>query len=141
MPNDELPFYPPPRESGLHPSEDLVSIQAESPLTPVRIWSGQDAWLFTRHADVRAILSDPHVSADSSLPGYPSTSLAVAQTREEFPTFLQMDAPDHPFLRRMVTSDFSVKASESRRAETAQIVAEAIRSLLKLSMKSTGGES
>ena len=133
MPKDDRHFYPPARESGLHPSEDLISIQAESPIAPVRIWSGQDAWLFTRHADVRAILSDPHVSADSSLPGYPSTSLAVAQTREEFPTFLQLDAPDHPFYRRMVTSDFSVKASEARRAETAEIVAEAIASLLKLS--------
>jgi len=133
MPNDALPIYPPPRESGLHPSEDLISIQADSPIRRVRIWSGQEAWLFTRHADVREILSDPHVSADSSRDGYPSTSLAVAQTREEFPTFLQMDAPDHPFLRRMVTSDFSVKASELRREEAAQIVAEAIESLLKLS--------
>ena len=133
MPNDELAFYPPPRESALHPSADLIVLQGESPIAPVRIWSGQVARLFTRHADVRAILSDPRVSADSDLPGYPSTSLAVAQTREEFPTFLQMDAPDHLFYRRMVTSDFSVKASEARREETAQIVAEAIDSLLKLS--------
>jgi cytochrome P450 len=133
MPNNEPPFYPPPRESGLHPSEDLVAIQNGCPVAPVRIWSGQEAWLFTRHADVRAILADSRVSANSGLPGYPSTSLAVAQTREEFPTFLQMDAPDHLFYRRMVTSDFSVKASEARREETSEIVAEAIDSLLKLS--------
>jgi len=133
VPNAELPFYPPPRESGLDPSAELISIQQASPIAPVRIWSGQVARLFTRHAHVREILSDPRVSANSDLPGYPSTSLAVAQTREEFPTFLQMDAPEHLLYRRMVTSDFSVKASEARREETGEIVAEAIESLLKLS--------
>src|SRR6266496_3079167 len=102
MPNDELPFYPMPRSSALDPVSELANLQElSSPAVPVRIWSGQTAWLFTRHAAVREILSDPRVSANSDLPGYPSTSLAVAQTREEFPTFLQMDAPDHQFYRRM----------------------------------------
>lgn len=132
MPADELPPYPLPRTSGLHPAEGLAVLQERAPITPVRIWNGQPAWLFTRHGDVREILADPRVSADSEVPGYPNTSLAAAQTRDQFPTFLQMDAPEHQFYRRMVTSDFSVKASEARRAETEEIVSDAIESLLKL---------
>ncbi|CAM5430939.1 hypothetical protein SALBM135S_01458 [Streptomyces alboniger] len=36
----------------------------------VRIRTGE-AWLVTRHADVRAVLTDPRFSSDDTLPGFP----------------------------------------------------------------------
>jgi cytochrome P450 len=127
-----IPLYPMPRTSPLHPAGELAVLQETEPISKVRLWNGLEAWLFTRHADVKTILSDVRVSADSERPGYPQVSPAVAETREQFPTFLQMDPPEHAFYRRMVTMAFSVKASEARRAETEQIVDDAIDAMLGL---------
>jgi cytochrome P450 len=127
---EDLPFYPMPSESRLHPAARLAELQARCPVTRVRIWNDMHPWLFTRYDDVRAILGDPRVSADSSAPGYPSTSLAVAQTRDEFPTFLQMDAPDHIFYRRMVAGAFTTARAEAYRAEITGLVDEALDELL-----------
>src|SRR5258705_7190856 len=52
--------------------------------------------------------------------------------REKSPTFLQMDAPEHQRLRRMVAADFSPKASEARRSEAEEMVKDAVESLLQL---------
>jgi cytochrome P450 len=127
---EDLPFYPMPSESRLHLAARLAELQARCPVTRVRIWNGMQPWLFTRYDDVCAILGDPRVSADSSAPGYPSTSLAVAQTRNEFPTFLQMDAPDHVFYRRMVAGAFTTARAEAHRAEITELVDEAFDELL-----------
>ncbi|MER5915131.1 cytochrome P450 [Streptomyces sp. NPDC001982] len=127
---EDLPFYPMPSESRLHPAARLAELQAKCPVTRVRIWNDMQPWLFTRHDDVCAILSDPQVSADSSAPGYPSTSLATVQTRTEFPTFLQMDAPEHIFYRRMVAGGFTTPRAEGYRAEITELVDEALDELL-----------
>lgn len=132
MPANDRPFYPVPRSSGLHPSEALADMQALSPLTKVQIWNGQSAWLATRHAEILELLVDPRLSVNSEREGYPSANLAAASMRAEFPTFLQMDAPDHQHFRRMVAADFSAKTSEARRSETEAVVSDAIESLLQL---------
>ncbi|MFF3877395.1 cytochrome P450 [Streptomyces sp. NPDC001978] len=132
MPANDPPFYPVPRSCPLHPSEALADLQALSPLTKVQIWNEQPAWLVTRHAELLQLLVDPRLSVNSERQGYPSANLAAAQMREQFPTFLQMDAPEHQILRRMVASDFSVKKSEARRAEIDEIVKDALESLLQL---------
>jgi len=127
---EDLPFYPMPSESRLHPPPRLAELQAKCPVTRVRIWNDMQPWLFTRYDDVCAILRDPRASADSSAAGYPSTSLAVAQTRTAFPTFLAMDAPDHLFYRRMVAGWFTTARTEARRAEITELVDEALDELL-----------
>ena len=73
---EDLPFYPMPSESRLHPAPRLAELQAKCPVSQVRIWNGMRPWLFSRYDDVCAILSDPRASADSSAPGYPNVSLA-----------------------------------------------------------------
>jgi len=132
VPANDPPFYPMPRSSGLHPSSALAAVQTECPLSKVQIWNEQVAWLATRHAEILELLVDPRLSVNSGLPGYPSANLAAASMREQFPTFLQMDAPDHQRYRRMVAADFSAKNSEARRSETEEVVSEAIESLLQL---------
>jgi cytochrome P450 len=132
VPANDPPFYPMPRSCGLHPSKALADLQALSPLTKVQIWNKESAWLVTRYAEVRELLADPRLSVNSELQGYPTANFAAAQMREEFPTFLQMDAPEHQRLRRMVAADFSPKASEAWRSETEEVVKDAIESLLQL---------
>jgi cytochrome P450 len=79
-----------------------------------------------------AILTNPHISADSEAPGYPHVSAATAETRGQFPTFLQMDSPEYQFYRRMLTGDFTVKSVKARRAEVSEIVDDAIDALLQM---------
>jgi cytochrome P450 len=127
-----LPLYPMARQCPLHPAVELASLQSSEPIARVRLWNELEAWLLTRHEDVRTILADPRISADSDRPGYPHVSAATAETREQFPTFLQMDSPEHSFYRRMLTGDFTVKSTEARRGEVSQIVDEAIDALLQM---------
>ena len=129
---DEPPYYPMPTESLLHPSPELARIQMECPVTRVTTWSGMQPWLVTGYDNVRTLLADPRVSAVDSHPAFPYASRATQYTREAFPTFLEMDAPDHGFYRLMVAGDFSVSRSESRRAEILQTVDDALDDLLSL---------
>ena len=126
---EDLQFYPMPSESRLHPAARLAELQAKCPATRVQIWNDMQPWLFTRYDDC-TILRDPRLSADSSAPGYPNTSLATQQTRDAFPTFLQMDAPNHVFYRRMVAGAFTKARTEASRAEITRHVDEALDEML-----------
>jgi cytochrome P450 len=128
----DSPQYPMARQCPLHPAEQLAALQASEPIAKVRLWNDLEAWLVTRHADVRTILCDPRISANSEKPGYPQVSAATAETRGQFPTFLQMDSPEHQFYRRMLAGDFTVKSVEARRAEIVEIVVDAIDALLQM---------
>jgi cytochrome P450 len=129
-PASGLPTYPMPR-TALHYSPELARLQEEDPITKVQLWNRLEPWLFTRYDDVCAILRDPRVSADSSRPTYPHTSAAVAETRSQFPTFLQMDPPQHQFYRRMLAADFTPKAVAKLRVQIEQIVEGALEELCK----------
>jgi cytochrome P450 len=129
---DEPLYYPIASQNPLHPATELSAIQSECPVSRVRIWNGMEPWLITGYDNVRAILTHPGVSAVDRDPAYPHTSLAAQYTRTEFPTFLQMDAPEHTFYRLMVAGEFSVARSQSRRAEILEMVDRAIDDLLHL---------
>jgi cytochrome P450 len=118
--------YPVVPEDRLHPDPRLVKLQEAVAPSRVEIWDGSRPWLFTRYDDVRQVLNDPRVSADSTHPHYPSTSLAIKVTRDEFPTFLQLDAPEHGRLRRMVAADFTAAKAEQLRPRLQAIVDDAI---------------
>jgi cytochrome P450 len=128
----EPAYYPMASENPLDPPPELVRVQRECPVTRVRTWDEKQPWLVTGFDNVRALLSDPRVSAVDSHPAFPHVSRATEYTRVEFPTFLQMDAPEHGFYRLMVAGDFSVSKSESRRAEILATVDAAIDELLRL---------
>jgi cytochrome P450 len=115
------PFDPPPR---------LGELQAEDPLTRVKIWDGSSAWLVTRYADQRTLLADKRVSADPDRPGYPRT--AASRPRDDGTSigFILMDDPEHARLRRMVTAPFMVKRVEAMRPAVQRIVDDLIDAML-----------
>ncbi|MCI2423015.1 cytochrome P450 [Saccharopolyspora sp. K220] len=115
------PFDPPP---------DLARIQREAPVTRVRIWDGSTPWLVTRYADVRAVLADPRVSAESDAPGYPPVTVAFQERRRRSRNFVAMDDPEHAAQRRLLTADFMVKKMESLRPRIQQIVDELLDEML-----------
>ncbi|MFJ9173815.1 cytochrome P450 [Streptomyces sp. NPDC102360] len=109
------PFDPPPAMSELIEKE---------PISRVTLWNGKTAWLLTRHADQVAFLQDERVSADNTLPTYPSPTAASEATREHNRAFIFMDEPEHNEHRRRFTSDFTVKRTRSLSPRIEEIIGD-----------------
>jgi cytochrome P450 len=124
-----VPEYPMARASGC-PFDPPPALRALAPVSRVRLWDGSTPWLITRHADMRAVLADPRVSADARRAGYPHTSASAQARRMQGASFLNMDDPDHARLRRMVTATFTVRRVEALRPSIQRIVDERIDALL-----------
>jgi hypothetical protein len=112
-----IPEYPMPRAAGcpFDPPPALRALQAEAPLTRVRLWDGSTPWLVTRYAEQRALLAEPGISADTTHPHYPQTGAAAMARATQNRTFIGMDDPEHARLRRMVTARFAIKRVEALR--------------------------
>ncbi|MFI7383823.1 cytochrome P450 [Streptomyces sp. NPDC049813] len=123
VPADALTYHPSPRAAGcpFDPPPALRELTGR-PLTRVRIWDGSTPWFVARHDQLRALLSDPRVSADQERPGFPHRSAGQQAGSLGRRTFLTMDDPDHARLRRMVTGPFAVKKIEALRPRVQQIV-------------------
>jgi cytochrome P450 len=130
---EDVLAYPMPRAAGcpLDPSPELSELQVKAPLVRIRLWDGSTPWLVTRHAEHRALLVDPRLSADATLPGYPDISEHFKECRATWPAdFMSMDNSEHARLRRMVTGPFTNRRIETLRPAVQQIADRLIDDLL-----------
>ncbi|MCT9075736.1 cytochrome P450 [Streptomyces fulvoviolaceus] len=125
---DTVPEFPMSREARcpFDPPPALKDLQAEAPLTKVRLWDGSEPWLVTRYTEQRAILGDARVSADIDTPGYPNKAASGGGKL----SFIMMDDPEHARLRRMATAPFAIKRVEAMRPTVQKIVDDLIDDLL-----------
>src|SRR3954467_11252534 len=88
-----VPDFPMARAAGcpFDPPPDLRTLQAQTPIARVRLWDGSTPWVVTRYAEQRALLTDPRISADITLPGYPYNSAGFRERRMQARTFISMD--------------------------------------------------
>ncbi|MGW4799571.1 cytochrome P450 [Nonomuraea sp. NPDC004297] len=114
---ERCPFDPPPA---------IQALQKEGPLTRVRLWDGSTPWLVTTHAEQRALLGHPQVSADVTRPGYPLSAPRLNGSL----SFILMDDPEHARQRRMVQAAFTVRRVEGMRPAVQRIVDRLIDDLL-----------
>lgn len=136
MPRDgRCPFDPPPAGR---------SLQAEGPITRVRLADGSTPWFVTRYAEGRKLLLDPRLSSDAGRPGYPHASASAARevqaeadeadedgsSQNSGISFILMDDPEHARLRRMVTAPFAVKRMEAMRPAVQQIADDLLDEML-----------
>ncbi|TQC43158.1 cytochrome P450 [Rhodococcus sp. WS4] len=125
---DDLPQWPMMKsgECPFDPPNALRKLHAEQPISRVRLWDGSTPWLITRYDDVRTLLGDPRVSANSMNPGFPHSDAGFKERFQRSLTFLNMDGEDQSRIRRMVTSPFAVKRVEAMRpgiqARTDQLI-------------------
>lgn len=84
------------------PPAFYAELRAHEPVKRVTLPGGGTAWLVARHADVRTALKDPRLSSDSRKPGFPEP-----QDTDHKPFLIEMDAPEHTVLRRMLAAEFS----------------------------------
>ncbi|MEU4229066.1 cytochrome P450 [Nonomuraea sp. NPDC026600] len=125
--------YPMARDAGcpFHPPATVRKLTSEAPVSKVRIWDGSLPWLITRHADQRTLLTDPRISIDENLPGFPHMTRGRAEVAKVTPPLItNTDAPEHTRLRRMVNVPFTVKKVEALRPAIQQITDDLIDAML-----------
>ncbi|RRO16872.1 cytochrome P450 [Saccharopolyspora rhizosphaerae] len=125
--------YPMQRASGcpLSPPPPLRALAAEKPLHRLEIWDGSAPWVVTGHAEQRALLSDPRVSVNEHLPGFPHFSSSMADTLDQRPKMVfNLDGDEHSRFRRIMTRAFTVKRITALRPRIQQITDELIDALL-----------
>lgn len=129
---EPLPEFPMPRAAGcpFDPPPATRALHTERPVTRVRLWDGSTPWLVTRYADQRALLGDPRVSSEATLPGFPHASAGFRENAGRRRSFITMDDPEHARIRRMVTGPFAIKRIEALRPEIQKITDDLIDAML-----------
>ena len=117
---------PAPRgERRFDPPESYERYQ-QTALDRVRLWDGSKAWFVTRHADMRAVLSDSRFSADIASDGFPWVTQTSEAVSEEFPTLIRMDPPEHQKIRRALAPEFTWARAQQLRPAVTEIVDTAV---------------
>jgi cytochrome P450 len=118
--------FPFPREP-IDPPTVYRFLREERPVVRVTLWNGKPAWLVSRYDDVRAILSDPRVSADQTQPGFPNM---LAEIPDEHVSFLRMDPPRHGVFRKLLNKNFMVRKVDAMRGDLQRLVDDHIDAML-----------
>ncbi|MEU3055827.1 cytochrome P450 [Streptomyces griseus] len=132
VPSD-IPAFPQPRSARcpFDPSPELRALTDHGPLTRVRSWGGTTPWAVTGHAEQKALLADPRLSAEFSRPGFPSpVDPQHTHAGGTDLSFVGMDDPEHARLRRMVSGAFTVKRVEALRPVVQRMADEHIDRML-----------
>jgi cytochrome P450 monooxygenase len=109
------------------PPEGYAELRGRPGLCRTMLPGGNPVWLVTRHEDVRAALTDPRLSSDPSLPGFPATGGAP----DAVPGwFVAMDAPEHTRYRKLLIPEFTVRKVRDLRPGIQQVVDDRIDAML-----------
>lgn len=123
-PSAPFPWPRPP----IDPPAEYQWLRENAPITRVEIFGGEYAWLVTRYDDVRSILSDPRVSADSRNPGYPR--FGAPPEPEDQRLFLRMDGAEHEIFRNLLAKNFTLTAMKKIRPALQELVDTTIDAML-----------
>ncbi|MFD7668799.1 cytochrome P450 [Streptomyces sp. NPDC059788] len=118
---EALPF-PQDRTCPYHPPAAYQPLRDARPLSRVTLYDGRTAWVVTRHAEARALLTDPRMSANRQNPGYPAFSPGFEMLRQVRTPLLGVDDPEHNMQRRMLISSFTLKRATAMRPRIHEIV-------------------
>jgi cytochrome P450 len=122
--------FPPPRDCPFHAPPGHLTRREAGPVAKATLHSGQEAWVASRHEDVRSLLTDPAFSANRLHPNFP---LLVGRRiqREDSPTALiSMDPPEHGPARRAVVGEFTVRRLAALQPRIQEIVDQHVDAIL-----------
>ncbi|MDL4815442.1 cytochrome P450 [Actinomadura opuntiae] len=130
--------FPMPRRCPFAPPPEYAELRAAGPVARVALPNGGTAWVVTRHAESVRLLTDPRVSTDPTLPGFPSVAPDEGPplSREEKKRMsrrglpLKVDPPEHSGYRRMVIPEFGMRRVRRLRPAIQAIVDGLIEDLL-----------
>jgi cytochrome P450 len=127
--DDESPLeYPPSRSDPLRPP-DYGMLRQKCPVAPALFPNGTQGWVITRYDDVKAVCTDPRFSADTTKPGFPQTYPGQANPKTVNRSIVAEDPPEHDIHRRMLSSHFTVRASESLRPTIVTMIDDLVANL------------
>lgn|SRR5690606_3726512 len=121
--------FPMSRSCPLSPPPDYERLRQEQPVARVRTPGGW-AWLVTRHADVRAVLTDPRFSSDRRHPGFPRLVPGQGMNKQLGPVLVGMNPPEHTAARRAVLGEFTVKRIQALAPRIQEIVDDHVTAML-----------
>ncbi|MFC0628464.1 cytochrome P450 [Kribbella deserti] len=118
-----VPDFPLGRPSGcpFDPATAYSQLRDEAPLTKVATPAGVDAWLVSRYDDVRTALRDRRLSSRLA-PSMHVVAGADLDRPAESGSILNLDGAEHTRLRRLLTSEFTVKRIQALRPRIQEII-------------------
>lgn len=119
-----IPYPLPASPSIYHPAPELAELQKNRPVVPLAMPDGSTAWLVTRYADVRQVMTDPRFSR-SAAAGVATTGLGELAND----SILGMDPPEHTRLRRLVARAFTARRVSDLRQPVVKLVDELLTAM------------
>jgi len=117
---EPMPYPFTPAESIYHPSPEYADLRERCPVPRIALPDGTTAYLATRHADVRQVLTDPRFSrAAAAGPDRPTRELGSLATD----SLIGMDPPRHTQVRKVVSHAFTFRRVEALRPKVAELIA------------------
>ncbi|WP_434594641.1 cytochrome P450 [Streptomyces sp. A5-4] len=118
----ETVSFPQDRTCPYHPPTEYKPLAEERPLARVTLYDGRRIWVVTGHAEARALLVDPRLSADRENPDFPKPTERVARISARRIALLGVDDPEHQVQRRMLIPSFTLKRTASMRPRIQETV-------------------
>jgi cytochrome P450 len=116
------------RRDGFDPVAELAELRDTERVRRVRTMFGLDAWMFTRHDDVREVLSDSVRFSNAKIRTLRPAMLGLEGVDEaEIGRMLagnplSFDPPEHTRLRRLLTPEFTVRRMRRLEPRIVEIV-------------------
>lgn len=131
MTAEPLPAISTIRTCPYAPREEHVQLREQEPVAKVTLQTGEDAWVLTRHEEIRALLADTRFSSDRTRPGFPLMGDRAGEDPGPIPPMMiSMDPPGHGPARRAVLGEFTVKRIAELGPRIQEIVDEHIDAML-----------
>ncbi|MEV8378195.1 cytochrome P450 [Kribbella sp. NPDC056861] len=123
--------FPVARPTGcpFDPATGYTTLRETEGLAKVSTPAGVDAWVFSRYDDVRSVLADRRLSSRLA----PSTHVvpeADLERQVDSGSVLQNDGDRHAHLRRLLTSEFTVKRVQALRPRIQELIEDHIDAML-----------
>lgn len=119
----ELPALPFSRPGVLTLAPELLRLQAQAPITRVRTQAGDEAWLVTRHDEVRALFADERLGRSHPKPESAAKVTNSAVLGGASGNYDTEDA-DHTQMRAMLVPAFSPRRMRAMKPLVERIVEE-----------------
>ncbi|PZG31244.1 cytochrome P450 [Spongiactinospora gelatinilytica] len=104
------------------PPDVLAGLRAADPVVRIVLPFGLEAWLVTRHADVRAVAADPRFSKQAATTGGRSPIPMVSGSKALF----WMDPPEHTRVRKIVSAAFTARRIQALRPRVERLAADLV---------------
>ncbi|MFJ9369516.1 cytochrome P450 [Nocardia sp. NPDC101769] len=123
----EIRHYPFGDPVRLDPHPTAMKLLREEPISRVQLPYGGEAWLVTRYADVRSVLSDPRFSRAATVGREDVPRVRETPAMPNIPT--SMDPPELTRLRKLTMTAFTTRRVQELRPRAEEIVEDMLTAM------------